>query len=207
MRSAPEHDRNDLALDALEYLLGAARGDDLPFEQRLLSDPSAGEALADLVLLKQAAAGIDEDVVPRLPLSPSRTQHVPTWLTTLAGLAAMLLVGLWLGYQWGDREEEDGRPQGLAHQDPRQSDPAAVVWQTEVINAWSELSDATDPLAASEDTLSEDELDAAYEATLSNDFSSEAAVPEWMWAAVSISAMDEHRESPPEDDFEFEETL
>ena len=69
------------------------------------------------------------------------------------------------------------------------------------------MSDSTDELNAAEDALSEDELNADYDATLSTDWNGEASVPDWMWAAVSISAMEEPREPQPDDDFEFEETL
>ena len=106
MIASSDNERNELPLlDALEYLLGDARGEEVAFEQRLLEDPDACECLADLVLLQQAAGGVREEVQPAVQgrAIPSRTAFFPQrvrrgvdW-SGLPGLAAAHLLVEYVG--------------------------------------------------------------------------------------------------------------
>lgn len=209
MNPTPDHHSLDPSLAALEYLLSDERGEGVAFEQQLLDDPAACECLADLVLVQQAAASIRDTRVLEYSSQPVpvRARRVPGWVTMLTGLTAMLLVGLWIGYQWGDHQENARPDSGMANDtQPNGSAPtgSSIIWHADLINTWSDLSNST---GESESTSSEDELDAAYAEVSTTELNAEPPVPDWMWAAVSISAMDEARELHEENEFEFEETL
>ncbi len=216
MNPTPDDHSLDPSLAALEYLLGDARGESVEFEQQLLNDPSACDCLADLVLVQQAATSIRDAVAPVVTSQPVSVQaghnpsRIPGWVTMLGGLAAMLLVGLWIGYEWGDRQDGSRTDSGMAN-DTTSSGPSTgspIVWHSELINTWSDLSGSTiENDSTLSEELSEDELDAAYAAASPTEWNTESPVPDWMWTAVSISAMDEARELHEDNEFEFEETL
>lgn len=213
MNPTPDDHPLDPSLAALEYLLGESRGESVAFEQQLLNDPSACECLADLVLVQQAVASVRDTAAPVVTSQPAsvRPGRIPGWVTMLSGLAAMLLVGLWIGYQWGDHQNGSQPDAGMANDNTSNGPPSAattIVWHSELINIWSDLSSLiAESDSSSSEELSEDELDAAYDAASPTEWSAESPVPDWMWAAVSISAMDEARELHDDNEFELEETL
>ena len=152
------------------------------FEARLDEDVALCDALADAALIQQAATQPNAPVTCPVERFPSRHQTTQTsraavWATVVS-LSLVMAWGLF-GLLSGDTISTNGPDSIVSNSSDNQGPAESIGAQDKVLTVWAELAI---PVEESESPIASSEVNSE-----SNSSESES-VPDWMFAALSVSA-------------------